>query len=540
MPGVLLLTSCSKPNPIGPSFHADVAPVMHQHCIRCHQPGGDAPFSLISYEDANIRRAEIIDVLKTGHMPLWLPADDSLPILGRPTITEAEKDLLTRWADSGLEGQINAPATPPKNVHWSLGEPDLHVVFPTVAITGETNTLYHTVIASAAVDKPRYVTGIQIHSGNNQAIQQMTLQIDPYSARRGQGNDNHAVCFSGPAYGLAQHPDGHVLNWTPGKQGQHISPELAWTLKPGTDLVLQLHLRDLSEAASLTPEVGLYFSDDPPIHQTHGVTLECTDFEIPAGQSAFALHQSFTLPADSHLYTLYPQAHLLCRSMMISADLPSGESVRLLHIPHWNPNGQDAYQLASPYYLPKGSILQMDYVYDNSSDNPSNPYSPPQPIIQGYHRTDEIARLSAQLLPVREADYPALQEASIRNALAKNDSANNHLELANLLRNRRAFEEALTHYQQAIQRTPKSISAHRNLAATYASSGQLANAYEAMVETIELNPANAEAWAYMGSLLIALEDQKGATEAFQQVLELDPDNRKALAELNRLKKLAEH
>ena len=38
-----------------PTFSQQIAPILRTHCVACHQPGGDAPFSLLSFADARQR-----------------------------------------------------------------------------------------------------------------------------------------------------------------------------------------------------------------------------------------------------------------------------------------------------------------------------------------------------------------------------------------------------------------------------------------------------------------------------------------------------
>ncbi|HEX5659104.1 MAG TPA: hypothetical protein VFX59_18040 [Polyangiales bacterium] len=44
----------STPIDAGPPVrYAEVAPIFAKHCVSCHAPGGDGPFSLDDYEDAS-------------------------------------------------------------------------------------------------------------------------------------------------------------------------------------------------------------------------------------------------------------------------------------------------------------------------------------------------------------------------------------------------------------------------------------------------------------------------------------------------------
>jgi hypothetical protein len=48
--------------PTRPDFSRDVAPIIFEHCVSCHRPGGPAPFSLLTYKDASFRARQIAAV----------------------------------------------------------------------------------------------------------------------------------------------------------------------------------------------------------------------------------------------------------------------------------------------------------------------------------------------------------------------------------------------------------------------------------------------------------------------------------------------
>ena len=93
---------------------------------------------------------------------------------------------------------------------------------------------------------------------------------------------------------------------------------------------------------------------------------------------------------------------------------------------------QDRYHLAKPLSLPAGTKLYAEIIYDNSADNPENPYSPPQRIKWGRESNDEIGAVTLQVVAKDEADRPELQRAvseSLTDAVRKSlpDSLTNRL-----------------------------------------------------------------------------------------------------------------
>src|SRR4249920_1376831 len=45
-----------------PTFHSDIAPIVHQYCSPCHRPGEAGPFPLLTYADVKSHAKQIADV----------------------------------------------------------------------------------------------------------------------------------------------------------------------------------------------------------------------------------------------------------------------------------------------------------------------------------------------------------------------------------------------------------------------------------------------------------------------------------------------
>src|SRR5207248_2901105 len=86
----------------------------------------------------------------------------------------------------------------------------------------------------------------------------------------------------------------------------------------------------------------------------------------------------------------------------------------LVKIPNWDFNWQERYYFNEPVRLPKGTRIDVAITYDNSSQNPNNPNSPPKRVTFGQQSTDEMGSMSIEIVPARERDLPeytmAMQE----------------------------------------------------------------------------------------------------------------------------------
>jgi hypothetical protein len=97
--------------------------------------------------------------------------------------------------------------------------------------------------------------------------------------------------------------------------------------------------------------------------------------------------------------------------MTMQADVPQGDSIRLLRISHWDFDWQNRYTFRELVGIPKGATLRSELVYDNSKDNPNNPHKPPKRVRWGRESNDEMGSITLMVVPKDEADLPALLEA---------------------------------------------------------------------------------------------------------------------------------
>jgi hypothetical protein len=69
--------------------------------------------------------------------------------------------------------------------------------------------------------------------------------------------------------------------------------------------------------------------------------------------------------------------HLLGREMKVTATLPDGQVKSMTWIRGWDFNRQGQCQYRAPLFLPKGTKIELQLTYDNSSENPKNPNAAP-------------------------------------------------------------------------------------------------------------------------------------------------------------------
>jgi len=394
------------------TFTSDVAPILYQNCTSCHHPGGSAPFSLVTHAEAARRASAIVDATSSGAMPPWLPDSQGHTYVGERHLSVEQIDVLRRWADEGapLGDSARAPAAPTYGDNWALGPPDLIVQAPTYRLPARGRDVYRNLVVPIPLQESQWVTAVELRPGNRGVVHHARMMIDTTaSSRELDLGDVQAPGFDGMAMrSNAANPEGHFLGWTPGKGSLPPLDGMAWPLNPGTDLVLQLHMRTTGSEEVVDAQVGLYFADAPPKEIPVLLLLSSLLIDIAPGDSDYHVTNSYTLPVPVDVLSVYPHAHYLGKELRGFATLPSGAVKELIRIPEWDFNWQDEYRFRDPVSLPAGTVLTMDFSFDNSSDNPNNPSDPPVRVVYGSNSEDEMADLILQVRAHNPSDRAEL------------------------------------------------------------------------------------------------------------------------------------
>ncbi len=91
------------------SYREHVLPILNAHCVRCHSPGGPAPFRLTSYLDARPRAEAIKEEVLLRNMPPWFAEQGEHQLIGEDRLSASELDILVEWASGGApegEGRV--------------------------------------------------------------------------------------------------------------------------------------------------------------------------------------------------------------------------------------------------------------------------------------------------------------------------------------------------------------------------------------------------------------------------------------------------
>jgi len=517
---------------------------------------------------------QIVKVTASRFMPPWKADPIDGPFVGQHPLSDAQIATIKRWVDEGaVEGDPRAiPPAPHFSEGWQLGRPDLVVTLPEpYTLQADGTDVFRIFVIPVPVTATRFVRGLEFLPGNARVVHHANIRVDRTPASRALDEKDPGPGYSGLILRSADYPEGHFLGWTPGQIAPLLPSEFSWRIGPNTDLVVEIHMQPSGRPESVRPSIGLYFGDQAPTKTPAMLRLGRQSIDIPAGDAAYTITDSYVLPVDVEVEALQPHAHYRARDVRGDATLPDGRSRELIHIRDWDFRWQHVYRFATPLKLPRGTTLSMRYVYDNSPANARNPDRPPKRARWGQRSSDEMGDLWIQVLTKNEPDLVTLTqqfrakvaaedvhgyEAEIERhpddpglrddaamlylELGRPEEAAEHFRKALALRGRqgptaaahynlgtaltvgRHFDQAEYEYRQALRIDPSYANAHNNLGNVLLAEGKFPEAIAEFRAVVLLQPESAGAHSNLSSALAGSGDYAAAIEEADAALRLKP------------------
>jgi hypothetical protein len=396
--GCLLEEAPNKTQSGSVTFTRDIAPIIHANCTPCHRPNQSGPFSLLTYEDVSAHGRQIVEVTHSRFMPPWKPSTALPRFRDEQRLSRQEIALLETWVRTGKpEGDpADLPIAPTYDDGWPLGEPDVILQMKDVfAVPASGPDIRQYFVIPTRLTENRLISAIDFQPGASQAVHHASFFLD--TKRLGRKLDEADPDpgyggFGGPQF----QPEGTLNSWFPGMSPRHLPEGMGRLVPRGSDIVAEIHYVSTGKPERDRSKIGLYYAKRSARQIVVELQVGNNQIEIPAGEQRHLESASYTLPVDTALLDVVPHMHVLGREIKVVATLPDGGIRPLLWIKDWDFNWQGQYVYSDEVFLPKGSRITVQAWYDNSSENPLNPNSPPQMVRWGSDATDEMLVCSFQ------------------------------------------------------------------------------------------------------------------------------------------------
>jgi hypothetical protein len=328
----------------------DIAPILQRRCFSCHSPDNVA-MSLTSYAEARPWAAAIREEVLTRKMPPWSAVAGYGRFENDPSLTQGEWDLLVAWVDGGapsgqtLQEAEEPPVFVPGDSIWEHGEPDA-VVKPADE---------HGVAAGA----PAHVQRFDVPTGFTTDRRVHGIGFKP--------GDRRVVRYASI---FESGTNRWLFTWTPWYTTMHLPEGVAFTIKAGAKLTVEVGYRGVEEATSDRSEVGFYFdqASSPGIASTQ--VLQGPGVDVAPGGPPARTRAELVLDEPAALHAAYPEAGPGTTSLELTAILPDGSVRPLLWLRELRLDWPSSYVNLDPVPLPRGSRLVMTTYVTNTGEAP--------------------------------------------------------------------------------------------------------------------------------------------------------------------------
>jgi len=385
-----------------PTFSEDVAPILFENCVRCHQPDGIGPMPLLTYQQARTYARRIRQKVSDREMPPW-HLDKSVGIQEYKndiSLSDRQIETIVRWVDAGApQGDATKmPALPdlPDGSDFSLtallGPPDF--VLESTPYTVEANAQDQwwtpTVRFEGVIDRPRYVRATEMKGSYPLGVRVL--------------HHGHAQLSMVDATGRrSSRPLGRQ---GVGKGGDLFPENTGMLIQPEGELTWNLHyfpIDEVVEDEQAMTAVWLYPEGYEPEYETVGEQRFTADMggEMPWAGDIVIPPNSVKVQQGVHvmdqpvlLSSFRPHMHMRGREQSIEAIYPDGRHEILGRVDNYSHFWQISYEFADDQapLLPRGTVLLITTVWDNTAANPINP-DPRQWVVFGQRGVDEMSHV---------------------------------------------------------------------------------------------------------------------------------------------------
>lgn len=376
-------------------FNKEVIRVFQRSCLGCHKPGGIAPMSLATYEEARPWAKAIKEEMLEKRMPPWHAVRGYGEFRNAPMLTQREVDLIVNWVEGGApKGQDkDLPADPLFSDDWSLGKPDLILKPQREHQVASDADEYQSFVLPAKLKEDRWITAIDLKPGKGSVVHCATVYVEK-DENGGVKNEKRKPARPASS-SFTLHPSSSIFStWLPGQTAVAFADGVARLLPANSRLVLKIHYRGAGEAVKDLSEVGLYFAKAAPRKQASEISISNPDAVIPAGVHLYQLKASFTLQDDAEAIAIRPRAHPLVVSLQATAYRPDGTEEVMIWTRGYRFDWQTTYYFKHPIALAKGTRVEVIAYLDNSEKNSYNPDSPPRQVRWSDLTRDPLCALT--------------------------------------------------------------------------------------------------------------------------------------------------
>lgn len=409
-----------------PNFYKDIAPIIQRKCTPCHRPGEAGPFPLITYEDVAKRANFIKKVVSSGYMPPWKPDNSYRSFHNDRSLTPEEKSLVIKWVDNKVpEGSRKIKDQTIEKAYITGTQynrkPDTVLLMSKpIALKGDNAERFIVFKIPFEFAHEQNVEAVEFVSSNKQVIHHANFAVHPVPDDIDITQAAEYVDLSGydrTAYNQYlpfKAKMDYYGGWIPGTTLESYPKDFGWIMPKRGVILLTIHYAPSGKDQEDISGINLFFTSNPIKRKVEVISLGSAGvgekdiepyFMIPADTTR-AFELKIVTPQDQSLLYVWPHMHLLGKKFKSYAVTPEQDTIPLVSIPDWDFKWQEIYRYKKLIKIPKGSILTIEALYDNTRGNPNNPSNPPRMVFSAndMKTTDEMMTMLLVFLKYEPGD----------------------------------------------------------------------------------------------------------------------------------------
>jgi len=393
-------------------FESTVKPILTKHCVHCHQNGGIAPFALDNWRDVNDRAIMIGAVTASKYMPPWRADTSFQHYKNENYLSTSEIELIKQWIQNEKpRGTVERKKEKlfPQNKVIQKQENQIQIGFNRAfVIKGENKEEFRFFHLPSKIKEHGYIQSIEFVPGNKKQVHHSRIMIDTtqsISGIDGLSEEDSSIL----KYQTKPLADPFLFGWVPGNDKIIFPKGIGKKMYANSDFIVNVHYVPSPIQVIDSSSIILKLSDEPIEREAQTLTLTENNISnqpfiiYPNKKSTFYM-RSPILQDSISLISIMPHMHLLGKSFKSYAITPDGNILPLVHVPSWDFNWQTTYQFTKFTVLPKGTVIYAEATYDNTNENPLNPYKPARTVGYGWGSKDEMMNLILYYVKYRQGD----------------------------------------------------------------------------------------------------------------------------------------
>ena len=394
------------------TFAKDIAPIFQEKCQDCHRKGSMAPMSLVTYDESRPWAKSIRQRVITRQMPPW-HIDRTVGVQkfkNDMSLSDEQISAIVTWADAGAPlgnaKDMPSPRQFSADNEWratkDLGQPDFIVEAEGYTMPAHHQDVWWRPTTKVPVTEPRWVRAVEVRPttpAGRKIIHHAVAYLD----------QDEKLDSNSPDRTSALGGRGMLMEWAIGKGYELYRPDTGKLLLPGSEISWDLHIHAVGEEIKSGVQLGvwLYPKGQEPKYRTYLTAFSGLKGGLDIPPNTIKEDQGFTvLKQAAILENFQPHMHLRGKAMALEAILPDGTQQMVSYVGNFNFNWMTNYIYADDAapVLPRGTIIKVTTLHDNTRANLNNPDSD-QEVTYGDRTVDEMAHGWVNVTYISDDDY---------------------------------------------------------------------------------------------------------------------------------------